>query len=159
MANLVSRLQSKNGWFSELSKFAERQTVDTLLTSSMSRKWKNRRNLRFFPEIGSGGRTRTCDPAVNSRLLYQLSYAGITWRRGPESNRCTRLCRPVRSHSATAPYNPPYQQIRWPQSQAGGTLDVHSVLVKPPFVESKEVFVMIIFLVGTIVLNVGTFYK
>ncbi len=27
-------------------------------------------------ENGSGGRTRTCDPAVNSRLLYQLSYAG-----------------------------------------------------------------------------------
>ena len=24
-------------------------------------------------------------------------------RRGPESNRCTRLCRPLRSHSATAP--------------------------------------------------------
>ena len=24
----------------------------------------------------SGGRTRTCDPTVNSRLLYQLSYAG-----------------------------------------------------------------------------------
>ena len=53
--------------------------------------------------IGSGGRTRTCDPAVNSRLLYQLSYAGSDWRRGPESNRCTRLCRPLRSHSATAP--------------------------------------------------------
>lgn len=28
----------------------------------------------FF--IGSGGRTRTCDKSVNSRLLYQLSYAG-----------------------------------------------------------------------------------
>ena len=25
---------------------------------------------------GSPGRTRTCDPAVNSRLLYQLSYRG-----------------------------------------------------------------------------------
>jgi short subunit dehydrogenase-like uncharacterized protein len=25
------------------------------------------------------------------------------WRRGPDSNRCTRLCRPLRSHSATAP--------------------------------------------------------
>ena len=24
----------------------------------------------------SSGRTRTCDPAVNSRLLYQLSYRG-----------------------------------------------------------------------------------
>ncbi len=25
----------------------------------------------------SRGRTRTCDPPVNSRLLYQLSYSGI----------------------------------------------------------------------------------
>ena len=31
--------------------------------------------------VGSGGRTRTYDPAVNSRLLYRLSYAGTT-RRG-----------------------------------------------------------------------------
>ncbi len=27
--------------------------------------------------FGSPGRTRTSDPAVNSRLLYQLSYRGI----------------------------------------------------------------------------------
>ena len=27
--------------------------------------------------IGSGGRTRTCDPMINSHLLYQLSYAGL----------------------------------------------------------------------------------
>ena len=26
--------------------------------------------------IGSGSRTRTCDPMINSHLLYQLSYAG-----------------------------------------------------------------------------------
>ena len=26
--------------------------------------------------IGSGDRTRTCDKSINSRLLYQLSYAG-----------------------------------------------------------------------------------
>ena len=29
-----------------------------------------------FWERGSPGRTRTCDPAINSRLLYQLSYRG-----------------------------------------------------------------------------------
>ena len=29
--------------------------------------------------------------------------AGRSERRRPESNRCTRLCRPLRSHSATAP--------------------------------------------------------
>jgi hypothetical protein len=28
---------------------------------------------------GSPGRTRTSDPAVNSRLLYRLSYRGIPW--------------------------------------------------------------------------------
>ena len=31
-------------------------------------------------EIGSGDRTRTCDPLINSQLLYQLSYTGIGWR-------------------------------------------------------------------------------
>ena len=30
-------------------------------------------------------------------------HAGWNWRRGPESNRCTRICSPLRSHSATAP--------------------------------------------------------
>ncbi len=30
----------------------------------------------------SGGRTRTCDPTVNSRLLYQLSYAGMAFPGG-----------------------------------------------------------------------------
>ena len=29
-------------------------------------------------EDGSPGRTRTSDPAVNSRLLYRLSYRGIS---------------------------------------------------------------------------------
>ena len=29
---------------------------------------------------GSPGRTRTCDKAVNSRLLYQLSYRGTDAR-------------------------------------------------------------------------------
>ena len=33
------------------------------------------RGSRFV--LSSGGRTRTCDPTVNSRLLYQLSYAGM----------------------------------------------------------------------------------
>ena len=32
--------------------------------------------INFYILIGSGDRTRTCDPAINSRLLYQLSYAG-----------------------------------------------------------------------------------
>ena len=71
--------------------------------SWMMTKEKSAENGRPSLISGSGGRTRTCDPAVNSRLLYQLSYAGSVWRRGPESNRCTRLCRPLRSHSATAP--------------------------------------------------------
>src|SRR5215210_6091288 len=32
---------------------------------------------------------------------------GSRSRRRPESNRCTRLCRPLRSHSATAPKRAP----------------------------------------------------
>ena len=39
----------------------------------------DKKNVIFFEnEIlkrnGSDGRTRTCDQAINSRLLYQLSY-------------------------------------------------------------------------------------
>jgi hypothetical protein len=38
------------------------------------------RGVRQHPESnGSASRTRTCDPVVNSHLLYQLSYRGI-WR-------------------------------------------------------------------------------
>ena len=30
-------------------------------------------------ELGnSRGRTRTCDPLINSQLLYQLSYRGVS---------------------------------------------------------------------------------
>src|SRR5207237_2827616 len=32
-------------------------------------------------ETGSGSRTRTCDPRINSPLLYQLSYAGVRFER------------------------------------------------------------------------------
>jgi hypothetical protein len=38
-------------------------------------------------EFGSASRTRTCDPAVNSRLLYRLSYRGsgpLTYRPAEE---------------------------------------------------------------------------
>ena len=37
--------------------------------------------LPGLPRESSGGRTRTCDPTVNSRLLYQLSYAGKLLKR------------------------------------------------------------------------------
>jgi hypothetical protein len=35
---------------------------------------------RVEAKTGSGSRTRTYDPRINSPLLYQLSYAGV--RRG-----------------------------------------------------------------------------
>jgi hypothetical protein len=42
---------------------------------AMSR--QNAKGRRVVPRgVGSGGRTRTYDPTVNSRLLYRLSYAG-----------------------------------------------------------------------------------
>ena len=48
------------------------------------------------------GRARRHDRAVEDRAA--LTVAGrVVERRRPESNRCTRLCRPLRSHSATAP--------------------------------------------------------
>jgi hypothetical protein len=48
-----------------------------LMTDSVPRRtssFKERAQLK----IGSPGRTRTSDPAVNSRLLYQLSYRGAS---------------------------------------------------------------------------------
>src|SRR5439155_23509203 len=36
-----------------------------------------RNSLRQVELRSSRGRTRTCDPPVNSRLLYQLSYSGM----------------------------------------------------------------------------------
>ncbi len=54
---------------------------------------------------GSPSRTRTCDPMINSHLLYQLSYRGITGafrqvslERFGSSSR-TRTCDPmINSH-------------------------------------------------------------
>src|SRR6266550_7583934 len=39
-----------------------------------------RNSLRQVDLRNSRGRTRTCDPPVNSRLLYQLSYSGMRVR-------------------------------------------------------------------------------
>jgi hypothetical protein len=40
------------------------------------RQMQRGRAVRPGLRIGSASRTRTCDPAVNSRLLYRLSYRG-----------------------------------------------------------------------------------
>lgn len=48
-------------------------------------------------ELSSRGRTRTCDPAINSRLLYQLSYSG----RDEENNRPEALKEPSNLFCAT----------------------------------------------------------
>ena len=38
--------------------------------------------LSYNPlKYGSLGRTRTCDPMINSHLLYQLSYRGTNFKR------------------------------------------------------------------------------
>ena len=42
-----------------------------------------------------------------TRAMCNISYTSIltfNWRLGPESNRGTRLCRPLHNHSATQPY-------------------------------------------------------
>ncbi len=54
--------------------------------------------------FGAGNESRTRDLNLGKVALYQLSYSRIfLWRREPESNRCTRLCRPLHNHSAIAP--------------------------------------------------------
>ena len=35
--------------------------------------------------------------------FFKLVIIQYEWRRGAESNRCTRLCRPLHNHSATPP--------------------------------------------------------
>ena len=40
-------------------------------------------------EQSSSGRTRTYDPAVNSRLLYQLSYRGMCWNVRKSNGLCS----------------------------------------------------------------------
>ncbi|MEY2726361.1 MAG: hypothetical protein RLZZ458_2228 [Planctomycetota bacterium] len=54
------------------TKNAERDTLGVLVNQTVGES-----SLTGF---SSSGRTRTYDPAVNSRLLYQLSYRGMCWR-------------------------------------------------------------------------------
>ena len=50
---------------------------------------KPRNNVPGF--FGSGSRTRTCDPMINSHLLYQLSYAGSVEARAGIEPACKDL--------------------------------------------------------------------
>ena len=51
----------------------------------------------------SGHARDTPQPRETPVIPQTSANAGKRERRRPESNRCTRLCRPLRSHSATAP--------------------------------------------------------
>lgn len=65
-------------------------------------------NWANTPGARSGNRTRTpfgqgilspsCIPVSPSALSF------VKWRRLPELNRCERFCRPLRNHSAKAPF-------------------------------------------------------
>ncbi len=54
---------------------------------------------------------RDCSRGILSPLRLPVSPPGqlhtipVGWRLGPESNRRTRLCRPLHNHSATQPIN------------------------------------------------------
>ena len=56
-----------------MSKLGSTFAVPLLYPNGMAGFWANQETLG---NLGSPGRTRTSDPAVNSRLLYQLSYRG-----------------------------------------------------------------------------------
>ena len=58
----------------------------------------NRLSESTTVSISSPGRTRTCDKAVNSRLLYQLSYRGLGASTRPPSG-----CRSTRSAGKSFP--------------------------------------------------------
>ena len=95
----------------------------------------------------SRGRTRTCDPTVNSRLLYQLSYAGLegTARKnrpggcGSQQRKRTRAARVVRMHrpDQAPPHRPTFNPRStcsppgspadsWPAGVHGGPKPRHS---------------------------------
>src|ERR1043165_154290 len=67
---------------------------DTRFHIDTSCRWGNlqeeecRAVRKALPKSGSGSRTRTYDPRINSPLLYQLSYAGVlVWQaRKPRSS-------------------------------------------------------------------------
>ena len=43
-------------------------------------------------------------PISSARLFSFLKVLELKWRRVPESNRCTRICNPLRHHSANSPF-------------------------------------------------------
>ena len=52
-----------------------------------------------------GRQTYVCTLEDSRKCLFAV----LSGRRRPESNRCRRLCRPLRSHSATSPRPPSYR--------------------------------------------------
>ena len=56
-------------------------------------------------EIGTQGRSRTCNDLVNSQALYQLSYPRVRWRQAAESNRALGVCSPTPDRSASLSLN------------------------------------------------------
>jgi hypothetical protein len=66
----------------------------------------------FLTAAFTGLRLGSSSPCVGGRRFRSAARAlsavpqPVRQRRRPESNRCTRLCRPLRSHSATSPQRP-----------------------------------------------------
>ena len=50
-----------------------------------------------------------CSPWSHSRT--EFLFHRNSWRRGPDSHRCTRFCRPLPSCSATAPLDDPFLRL------------------------------------------------
>ncbi len=61
-------------------------------------------NSKVVPGVGLEP-TRLKSQGILSPSCLPIPPPGQVWRRGPELNRCTRFCRPLRNHSATAPYS------------------------------------------------------
>ena len=53
---------------------------------------------------GASNRTRTYDTAVNSRMLYRLSYGGMYWWTMLESNQLPRVYLSTAFRNANCPY-------------------------------------------------------
>ena len=55
--------------------------------------------------------------APNKKMQARLRFS---WRCRPELNRCTRFCRPLRNHSATAPCLNIISYFSWTKKNASG---------------------------------------
>ena len=89
----------------------------------------------FGRRCDSKERQRNAHVCVSSSDAASASYAGLKpekWRLRPESNRCTRICNPLHSHSATQPFCLLHNPVTQAVSSTPGTIPDAETLTNNP---------------------------